>query len=212
MKHPHCNRSLFSHLFWCRGFAPVFFIVSVALIVVAIGSGIYFTSRPAVAPVVADRVVSDHAVFADATGTEVIAASADAVATTSKEASVSIASKPVRVKSVDCGSGDAAITCVFEHIAHCTAAKGTLIDGRTGVHVEHVIEGLKNGVCAYRSTVTVAPGQYAILEGLGVQCNLSTDQLLETLQSSEEDQLLRRCTGSYVDILRQIRGMDSATQ
>lgn len=222
MKHPHCNRSLAAHLFWCRGFTPVFFIVMVALFVVSVGSGIYFASRPdavlAPSEAVAVKEQANHA-SAIATPTEDVAVVAepmvmkpDAASTVVPEVKPVATPKPAQTKPIDCGVGAGADTCMFESIASCTPAKATLIDESTGVRVEHIVSGLVGGKCLYQSTITSAPDEYAILEGLDVRCDLSKEQLLQVLQAIDEEQLLQLCTGSYVDILRQARGMEPSVQ
>lgn len=226
MKHPHCNRSLSAHLFWCRGFAPLFFIISVALFVVAVGSGAYFLSQSVEAPADNGEVVVASDVPVVATGTEVVVVPAQApvVATppvakaspvvpkVTPTAPVVIPPKPAPVKPFDCGVGASTEACIFEHISNCTAATGVIIDEGTGVRVEHVVDGLTNGTCNYRSTIASAPAEYAILEGLDVRCSLPKDQLLRILQASTDDELLHSCTGSYVEIVRQARGMDPIAQ
>ena len=230
MKHPHCNRSHAAHLFWCRGFAPVFFIVAVALIVVAVGSGLYFTVQKSPVENVALPVM-DAVIDTIATSTDIIATTSVEVSSTvpiaqtntkpivttpapeiKKEVPVPTAPKIVPSKPVDCGEGATAETCMFDHIASCTAAKAIFSDEGTGVRVEHTVDGLVGGECPYRSTIIAAPEQYAILEGLNVQCNLPKDQLLKVMQASNETELLQLCTGSYIDILRQARGMTAPTE
>jgi len=208
MKHPHCNRSLASHLFWCRGFAPTFFVVVVALFVVSVGSGFYFASRPDAALAPSEPV----AVVEQKTDETTTSTESEAVAIEPAVAKPVTAPKPVQAKPVECGSGATADACMFEHITNCTSARGTLTDRRTGVRVEHVVGGLAGGICRYRSTIVFAPGDAALLEGLDVQCNLPKDQLLRVLRASDEEQLLQVCTGSYIDILRQARGMGPLSQ
>lgn len=229
MKHPHCNCSLSAHLFWCRGFAPLFFIVSVALFVVAVGSGVYFMSQSVDVPVGDGAVatVSDAPVIA--TGTDAIVAPvqtpaiamptaaktnpvASKVTAIAPTAPAAAPSKPVPATPFDCGVGASTEACIFEHISNCTAATGAIIDENTGVRVEHVVDGLANGKCTYRSMITSAPAEYAILEGLDVRCSLPKDQLLRILQASTDDELLRSCAGSYVEVVRQARGMDPIAQ
>lgn len=229
MKHPHCNRSLSAHLFWCRGFAPLFFIVSVALFVVAVGSGAYFMFQSVDTPADSGEVITVSDVPVGTTGAEVVAVSAQApitatptiaktnpvppmVAPVTSVAPVAAPAKPAPVKPFDCGVGMSAEVCVFEHIANCTAARGIITDEVAGVRVEHTVDGLINGKCTYRSTIASAPAEYAILEGLDVRCSLPKDQLLQVLQASTDDELLRLCTGSYVEIVRQARGMDPIAQ
>ncbi|OGM94191.1 hypothetical protein A2524_00765 [Candidatus Wolfebacteria bacterium RIFOXYD12_FULL_48_21] len=222
MKHPHCNRSLASHLFWCRGFAPTFFVIVVALFVVSVGSGFYFASRPdsALAPsepiAVAEQKIEDIAASTqDAVVVEPVTAKPAVVVATpvAKPATAPVvAPKPVQAKPVDCGLGAAADACMFESIANCTPAKAMLFDERTGVRVEHVISGLVNGKCLYQSVIASAPGDFALLEGLTVRCLLPKEQLLQVVQEADEAELLKVCTGSYIDILRQARGMEPTAQ
>ena len=191
----------------------MFFVIAIAVIVVSIGSGVYFMSRPKAALAPSKTVVlQENSVAPIATGTEPIVVSSDAAATATLLIKSAGAPKIARAKPVDCGVGAAANACMFKNVAACSAAKGTLIDESTGVRVEHIVDGLVNGKCLYQSTITFAPGEYAMLEGLDVRCDLPKDQLLRVLQAPDEDQLLRACTGSYVDILRQARGMAPAAQ
>ena len=220
MKHPHCNRSLAAHLFWCRGFAPVFFIVVVALFVVSVGSGFYFASRPdaALAPAepvaVAEQKIEEVAQSPESktVATEPVVVKPVAVVATpvAKPATAPVvAPKPVQPKVTDCDvESDDSVTCLFVHVIDCMPVKATAVND--GMRVEYVVEGLVNGKCIYRATMTPL-GEY-LSEALNMRCVIPEEQLLPVLMETDNTLTLRFCTGSYIDILRQARGMEPTAQ
>lgn len=219
MKHPHCNRSKAAHLFWCRGFAPVVFILAIALIVVAIGSGIYFgvSKETAQAPSPQDIVASSSteatmAVAALPTTTEVVSDTQRVVATTP----ASIASptptvapvapvKPIAVSasaSYDCGSGKTAEQCFAERLTTCAPAKATVVDPASGLTAERLIDGYKGNACSYRTNILSGEGNLALLAGMQINCLLPKTLLSSGVSMSKED-MLSYCTGSFIDLLRE---------
>lgn len=196
MKHPHCNRSRAAHLFWCRGFAPVVFIFAIALIVVAIGSGIYFTinSNTAQAPGPQEMITAAPTSEVDASSTAVVVFPIAAVA-----------AKPVAVSLTNCGSNSkAASQCLAEHIQSCSPARGSVIDPDSGLTVERIIDGYKGDKCSYRTNIVSGKGDFALLAGMDINCMLPK-ATLATMQSgsmSQED-LVAYCTGSFMDLMRE---------
>lgn len=212
MKHPHCNRSHAAHMFWCRGFAPVFFILSIALIVVAIGSGIYFaiSKETAQAPSPQEAAaLPTPEVAIDSTSTIAVG---EGTATTSGATPAVALAKPkvVAAAPANCGSGTkAAEQCIAQHIKTCAPAKGTFVDPGSGLTVERVIDGYTGNLCSYRTNIVSGAGDLALLAGMEINCMLPKAALATTAQGgamSQED-LFAYCTGSFMDLMREQMGL-----
>lgn len=162
----------------------MFFIISAALAVVALGSGMYFLTQKDTPPVFVEEQANMTATTTSQNGSGVSALSSG---------------------YIDCGMGSSARECIFINISNCNPARGTVVDERTGVSVRHVIDGYVNEHCSYQSVVVGASKQFAPLNGLDVLCLLRTDELVQTLNDTEGGLLLERCSGSYVDLLRKSR-------
>ncbi|AKM78108.1 MAG: hypothetical protein UY31_C0069G0003 [Candidatus Wolfebacteria bacterium GW2011_GWE1_48_7] len=205
MKHPHCNRSHAAHFFWCRGFAPVFFIVSIALIVVAIGSGIYFAvdKETAQAPSPQEAVSLPVSEVVES----VVVATSTAVASNAVTPPASlVATKTAPIAIVNCGSSaKTAPQCIAEHIKTCSPAKGIVVDPASGLTVERVIDGYKGDVCSYRTTIISGGGELALLSGMDIDCMLPKATLASTVKdgSMSQEDLFVYCTGSFMDFMRE---------
>ncbi len=218
MKHPHCNRSHAAHLFWCRGFAPVVFILAIALVVVAIGSGIYFSlNDKAHAPSPADGAAMQAGKasgFGDIQQPNVVVITpSTTVATTVPSkvvpgATISAAKPTVSSAlgvSSDCGSNVTVVNqCLASHLRTCAPAKGTVVDPKTGLRVERIIDGYKGDKCSYRTNILSGSGRFAILAGMDVNCLLPKSLLsVATKEGSvSSEDMLTYCTGSFVDFMR----------
>lgn len=201
MKHPHCNRSHIAHAFWCRGFAPMFFIVSVALIVVAVGSGVYFTVKKNSAQSPVAQTVLIDSTDAVATSTAVVTTSTNATSVSEEPKKI----EPALTAYVDCGSSEKATACLGTRLQTCTPAKGIVTDPSSGMQIERTIDGYKGGNCLYRSNIISAPGVYAITTGMYFDCALPKTLIATSAQQagviSGED-MLTYCTGSLIDLMR----------
>ena len=227
MKHPHCNRSRFAHYFWCRGFAPVVFIVAVALIVIAVGTGVYFSLyKKAQAPTPQDIVQatsSDLSEGATTTDLVVITATTTQTATSSVTPGKTAGSGATQLPSVPtahapttalntmylCGSDTkTANACLAQHIKTCSPAKGTVVDSTSGLTLERIIDGYKGSNCSYRTTIVSGQGEYALLAGMNVNCLLPKTMLTAlgqgTVMTSKE--MLSFCTGTFIDLMREQLG------
>lgn len=191
------------YLVWRRGFAPILFILSISLIVVAVGTGIYFATKKS-APAVAEQ---RHV----ATSTPVVEIAATSTKTTPIAVSdtlppATIMSKVAvsRTPYVDCGSGAAAAKCLAAKVQICSPAKGVVLDAASGLKVERVIDGYKGGNCSYRSTILSATGSMAILNGMNINCMIPKATLATVLQggSMSKEDMLSLCTGSFIDLIR----------
>lgn len=204
MKHPHCNRSRAAHLFWCRGFAPLVFILAIALIVVSIGSGIYFafTKQTAQAP-----SPQEGATLAVADLNE---GAASSLVSTSSERDTGNASQVAAPAVVDCGlTSKEADRCMAEHIKTCAPAKGIFTDSRSELTVERIIDGYKGNTCSYRTTIISGPGELGVLAGMEINCMLPKNALSVTVRDGvmSQDDMLAYCTGSFIDLMREQMGL-----
>lgn len=199
MKHPHCNRSLAAHLFWCRGFAPVVFILAIALIVVAIGSGVYFARNKHVAQVPGSQ-------GAIATSSQGIASSSIPVytmASSSMGTSTKVAPAPAVKTTVDCGSNAKTTNqCIVEHVKTCTSARGVVVDPGSGMTMERIVDGYKGNNCSYRTNILSGKGEFALLAGMNINCLLPKAMLATGGVMSQSD-MLTHCTGSFIDLMRE---------
>lgn len=221
MKHPHCNRSHAAHVFWCRGFAPVVFILAIALIVVAIGSGIYFSSQNEVQAPGPDDVVAMQAVgelVGESTSSPVVAATTSQVVTvapvaisipasvTATKNSTAIPGASVKpVSVVDCGSNKSTTAqCLSTRIQSCSPVKGVVIDPASGLTVERIVDGYKGEKCSYRTNILSGEGSFTILAGMDINCLLPKGVLSAATQggSMTPEDMMAYCTGSFVDLVR----------
>lgn len=205
MKHPHCNRSRAAHLFWCRGFAPLVFILAIALIVVSIGSGIYFafTKKTAQAP-----SPQEGATLAIADLNKGVSSSPPA--STSSERDAGNASQVAASAVVDCGStSKEADRCMAEHIKTCAPAKGIFTDSSSELTVERIIDGYKGSACSYRTTIISGAGELGVLTGMEIDCMLPKNALSVTVRDGvmSQDDMLAYCTGSFIDLMREQMGL-----
>ena len=204
MKHPHCNRSLAGHLFWCRGFAPVFFILAVALIVVAIGSGVYFARDKHVAQAPGSQgavATSSQAIPVVATSSVPVNATTSAPVGTLPKA----VTAPIIKTTVDCGANQKTTSqCLTQHIATCTLARGVVVDPGSGMTVERIIDGYKRNKCSYRTNIISGKGEFALLVGMNINCMLPKSVLATTAKGGAMSQtdMLTYCTGSFIDLMR----------
>lgn len=209
MKHPHCNRSRAAHLFWCRGFAPVVFILAIALIVVAIGSGIYFAvvKETAQAPSPQEAALLPvPEVIVDATSPIGATSTIPLVAT----AVTAVPKKSAVTTTVNCGAGTtAAEQCIAEHIKTCSSAKGTFVDPSSGLTVERIVDGYKGNLCSYRTNIISGQGDLALLAGMDINCMLPKATLVTTAQggSMSKEDLFAYCTGTFMDLMREQMGL-----
>lgn len=205
MKHPHCNRSRGAHLFWCRGFAPIVFILAVALIVVSVGSGIYFATKKSAPAVVAVQPVASSQPI------EVAAATSSDTAPPVTEVKPIASLVPVKAVGttpvtsiVDCGSSARAAKCLAAQVQNCSPAKGVVTDTSSGLRVERIIDGYKGGSCSYRSNIISGTGSMAILAGMNIDCMIPKASLSKTLQggSMTQEDMFTLCTGTFIDLIR----------
>lgn len=196
------------YLVWRRGFAPILFILSISLIVVAVGTGIYFATKKS-APAVAEQPVAttsapvEEVALANQTPTPAIAPAVTPAAIANPVATPK-AVVPKAVTYVDCGSTVSAAKCLAEKVQTCSPAKGVVVDAASGLKVERVIDGYKGSDCSYRSTILSATGSMAILNGMNIDCMIPKATLATTLQggSMSKEDMLALCTGSFIDLIR----------
>lgn len=210
MKHPHCNRSKAAHLFWCRGFAPVVFILAIATIVVAIGSGIYFSVSKETAQAPSPQ---DVGVLAISKATDPVSSKTASTSPVAAPIAPSIASSGKTIAPAatvaDCGSNTkTASQCLAEHLVTCVPAKGVEVDPSSGLTVERIIEGYKGNVCSYRTNIVSGSGNFASLSGMEINCLLPKTSLTAMAQEGvmKRDDLFSYCTGSFMDLLREQLG------
>ncbi len=192
------------YLVWRRGFAPILFILSISLIVVAIGTGIYFATKksaPAVAvqPVVATSTPVKEVALANQIAAPVVAPSVATNPVVTPKLEV-----PKTVSYTDCGSTATAAKCLATKVQTCSPARGVVIDAASGLKVERVIDGYKGTNCSYRSTILSATGSMAILNGMNIDCMIPKATLATTFQggSMSKEEMLSLCTGSFIDLIR----------
>lgn len=209
MKHPHCNRSSVAHAFWCRGFAPLFFIVATALIVVAIGSGIYFTNKKGVSENTPPYPTLAQPVDVIATSTNSATTTGIVTQTTTQSAVVEKKVAPQAPLLVDCGSSDTTADCLSDRLRTCLPAKGVITDTGSGMQIKRVIDGYKDGNCSYRSTIIDASGMYAVTKGLTFDCMIPKKLITVDVQAAGSmvaSDMLTYCTGTFIDLMREQMG------
>lgn len=186
------------HLVWRRGFAPLFFILTIALIVVAVGSGIYFSSLETTVQVPdSGNTAVDQALDDVATN-----------ATTSTAAPV-LSDKRSFDTQYDCGEeSEAATQCLAKRIKSCLPSTGLVTDPSSGISVKRVIDGYVDGKCSYRSTITSGEGDFSMLVGLTIDCLLPKEMPAAKLNDGAlvPEDLLTYCSGSFIDLLREQMG------
>lgn len=191
------------YLIWRRGFAPVLFILAIALIFVAVGSGVYFATKKSAPNSVVEQPVSSQQSEPAATSTATT--SIVALSTTTKNVLVKNVSGTPAVASVDCGSSDKTAKCLAGRAQACLPARGIMIDPSSGLKVERIIDGFKGDKCSYRSNILSGAGSLAILAGMNIDCMIPKAKLSTTIGgggSISREEMLALCTGTFIDLIR----------
>lgn len=187
------------YLIWRRGFAPILFILAIALIVASIGSGIYFATKKSAPTPARERQIPNNLIEATTTNVVVIPT------TTPTVAGVKI--KPSTQQAIaydNCGSSAKTAGCLAERIKTCSPAKGIVVDPASGLKVERIIDGYRGTNCSYRSNIISGTGNMAMLNGMDINCMIPRATLAVTLQggSMSKEDMLALCTGTFIDLMR----------
>jgi hypothetical protein len=211
MKHPHCNRSHGAHLFWCRGFAPIFFILAVALIVVSVGSGIYFATKKSTPAVAVEQPVSSAQQTEVATTTPSVAPPIEEAKPIAPPSSTEAVAVAPAASYINCGSSEKAAKCLTDRALTCLPAKGIVTDPSSGLKVERIIDGYKGNDCSYRSSIISGTGSMAVLVGMNVNCMIPKAILSKTMQGGfmTQEDMFALCSGTFIDLMR---AQQAATQ
>lgn len=189
------------YLIWRRGFAPIFFILAIALIFVAAGSGIYFATKKNAPVITAEQPVVNQQIETVATSTAPIATATIPIVATAKP----VAATQVAAQYFNCNTFSDTLSCLASSLQECSPAKGTAVDPVSGMKVERIIDGYKGGKCSYRSKIITAPGAYAIIEGMNFDCMVPKAMLATTVRptgSMSNKDMLAYCTGTFMDLMR----------
>lgn len=181
------------YLVWRRGFAPILFILAIALIVVSVGSGIYFATKKSTPSAIVEQPTSAQQIeFASTT-----------LAAITPVADVKSVAQPATAY-INCGESSKTANCLAEQVKNCSPAKGVVSDTASGLKVERVIDGYKGNDCSYRTSILSGTGNMAVLAGMNVDCLIPKATLSETIQggSMTQEDMLSLCTGTFIELIR----------